>query len=291
MATTFYPGQVDYIEKLNDLADDVAAVTSPPASTVVLTDTGGYFTSTHVEGALQEVGADLAAITVPTASDITITDAGGYFTSTNVEGALQEAYNAIPVDSSELAEGSTHLFFSQTRVRSTPLTGLSTSTNSAVVATDTVLEAAGKLQAQINAVSGTAPVASAVTIADTGNYYTGTQVEAALQEVGASLATKQATPGAFTSLGSITLSTTHDSGRFNPTSTGNTYTIPFDLTGASGALNFGCMFSNPGTVIISPASGVTVNGLSTSITCTATAKKHLVGVVQTAANTFVVLGV
>lgn len=99
------------------------------ASVVAITDSGDYFTSTNVEGALQEVGAALetipeayelpiattsvlggvkpdgTTITIDAsgvissvgggggssdASDINITDAGSYFTSTNVEGALQE---------------------------------------------------------------------------------------------------------------------------------------------------------------------------------------------------------
>lgn len=50
----------------------------------------------------------------------------------------------------ELAEGTTNLYFTVARVRNTILTGLSTAVNMAITAADTVLDAFGKLQAQIN---------------------------------------------------------------------------------------------------------------------------------------------
>lgn len=49
-----------------------------------------------------------------------------------------------------ITEGSTNLYFTPSRVRSATLTGLSTSTNSTIVDTDTVLQALGKVQAQLN---------------------------------------------------------------------------------------------------------------------------------------------
>lgn len=64
----------------------------------------------------------------------------------------------------ELTEGVNNLYFTVARVRQTLLTGLSLATNAAIAATDTVLDAFGKLQAQITAhfgVGGTAhPVAT-----------------------------------------------------------------------------------------------------------------------------------
>jgi len=53
---------------------------------------------------------------------------------------------------SDIAEGS-NLYHTEPRVRATPLTGLSV-TGSAVISTDTVLQAFGKLQNQVNAVAG-----------------------------------------------------------------------------------------------------------------------------------------
>lgn len=58
---------------------------------------------------------------------------------------------ASPGTSDAVVEGTTNLYFTQARVRSTTLTGFSLATATAVVAADTVITAFGKLQAQINA--------------------------------------------------------------------------------------------------------------------------------------------
>jgi hypothetical protein len=58
---------------------------------------------------------------------------------------------ASPGTTDALAEGSTNLYFTVARVLATVLTGLSLGTVSAATATDTILTAIGKLQAQINA--------------------------------------------------------------------------------------------------------------------------------------------
>lgn len=63
------------------------------AAEVNISDSGGYYTGTEVETALQEVGADLAAISDTDdqiASEVNITDSGAYYTGTEVETALQE---------------------------------------------------------------------------------------------------------------------------------------------------------------------------------------------------------
>lgn len=57
---------------------------------------------------------------------------------------------AVMPNTDSIAEGAANLYFTQARVHSTPLTGLSV-TNSAIVATDTMLVALGKTQGQINA--------------------------------------------------------------------------------------------------------------------------------------------
>ena len=56
-----------------------------------------------------------------------------------------------------LPEGSTNLYHTPARVRSTTLTGFS-ATNAAITATDTVLSATGKAQGQINALAAATPV-------------------------------------------------------------------------------------------------------------------------------------
>ncbi len=60
------------------------------------------------------------------------------------------------------------------------LTGLSTATNTAITATDTILSAFGKLQAQITTHTHTA---AQVLIADSGNNFAATEVEGALTEL------------------------------------------------------------------------------------------------------------
>lgn len=63
---------------------------------------------------------------------------------TSFDGSANISFNADSV-----AEGLTNRYFTVQRVRDTVLTGLSTLTNAAVVATDSVLGALGKLQKQI----------------------------------------------------------------------------------------------------------------------------------------------
>ena len=74
---------------------------------------------------------------------------------TNVQyrwsGTVYVALVASPGTSDAVVEGSTNLYFTQARVRTTPLTGLSLAASSAIVAADTVITAFGKIQAQINA--------------------------------------------------------------------------------------------------------------------------------------------
>lgn len=68
-------------------------------------------------------------------------------------------------DTDTLAEGSTNLWFTVARVRATVLTGLSLATDAVIAATDSVLVAMGKLQAQITTMrtklDGIAPNATA----------------------------------------------------------------------------------------------------------------------------------
>jgi len=56
---------------------------------------------------------------------------------------------ASPGTTDSVPEGSTNLYFTAARVLAVVLTGLSTATNAAITATDTVLSALGKLQKQI----------------------------------------------------------------------------------------------------------------------------------------------
>jgi len=64
-------------------------------------------------------------------------------------GTVYAEINPSPGTTDALAEGSTNLYFNESRVRNTVLTGLSLASSAAVVATDTVLAAFGKIQAQL----------------------------------------------------------------------------------------------------------------------------------------------
>lgn len=68
---------------------------------------------------------------------------------TNLANIGQRVLEANTTDS--LDEGTTNLYFTAARVRDAVLTGLSTATNAIISATDSVLSAFGKLQAQITA--------------------------------------------------------------------------------------------------------------------------------------------
>ncbi|HEY1027431.1 MAG TPA: pyocin knob domain-containing protein [Pseudomonas sp.] len=64
-------------------------------------------------------------------------------------GSVYAEINPSPGTTDALAEGSTNLYFSEHRVRNTVLTGLSLASSAAVAATDNVLAAFGKIQAQL----------------------------------------------------------------------------------------------------------------------------------------------
>lgn len=65
-------------------------------------------------------------------------------------GSTYVEINPSPGTTDALAEGSTNLYFSESRVRNTVLTGLSLASSAAVAATDSVLAAFGKIQAKLN---------------------------------------------------------------------------------------------------------------------------------------------
>lgn len=72
---------------------------------------------------------------------------GNYLT----KGALDQIkLDALPSSSDAVPEGNSNLYFTAARALATVLSGLSTATASMVAATDTILVAIGKLQAQIN---------------------------------------------------------------------------------------------------------------------------------------------
>lgn len=65
-------------------------------------------------------------------------------------GSVYAEINPSPGTTDALTEGSTNLYFNESRVRNTVLTGLSLASSAAVAATDSVLAAFGKIQARLN---------------------------------------------------------------------------------------------------------------------------------------------
>ncbi|WP_210242134.1 hypothetical protein [Mesorhizobium sp. B2-4-1] len=92
-------------------------------------------------------------------------------------GSAYVEISASPGSTDAVTEGATNLYFTAARVRSTLLTSLSLLTSTAVIATDTVLDAIGKLQAQI-----TGLVASAIGFTP-ANGIGSTNVQAAIAEI------------------------------------------------------------------------------------------------------------
>ncbi len=66
------------------------------------------------------------------------------------DGWVQGGASGSLANTDALAEGSTNLYFTESRVRNTLLTGINLATNAAISATDSVLSAFGKLQKQIS---------------------------------------------------------------------------------------------------------------------------------------------
>jgi len=81
------------------------------------------------------------------------------------EGRFDTSFAAKDTD--DLSEGVSNLYFTEARVRSTPLTGLSLADATDVTAADTVLQAAGKLQAQLDALVSTTPEVEKFTLTGT----------------------------------------------------------------------------------------------------------------------------
>lgn len=80
---------------------------------------------------------------------------GSLSPATEPEKAAIRSDLGVPENTDNLPEGAAQ-YFTAARVRAVVLTGLSTATNAAITASDTVLSAFGKLQAQITALSASA---------------------------------------------------------------------------------------------------------------------------------------
>jgi hypothetical protein len=106
----------------------------------------GWFFITYTDG-----NYDLDGIDTWVVGDwpISIGTAWSKIDNTDSVSSVNGQTGAVSLDSDDISEGATNLYFTATRVRSVVLTGLSVATDAAIAATDTILEAFGKLQAQV----------------------------------------------------------------------------------------------------------------------------------------------
>ncbi|MHA2065264.1 MAG: hypothetical protein ACXABY_12885, partial [Candidatus Thorarchaeota archaeon] len=143
-----------------------ASLTTIPttASDIAIVDADGYYDSTEVEGALQEIGEDLSVVP-STASEISIVDTDGYYTSVEVEGALQEigaSLTTIPSTAVEITIADADGYYDSGDVEG-------------------ALREVGESLSDINL------TAVSVAITDADGYWDSTEVENALREVGEQL--------------------------------------------------------------------------------------------------------
>lgn len=106
-------------------------------------------TITGTAGRVTVANGDAAA-GLPTIDLATVADAGGGTLQRTAFDTYGRKTGTSAATTDHLAEGATNLYHTAARVRAVVLTGLSTATNAVITATDTVLSAFGKLQAQVS---------------------------------------------------------------------------------------------------------------------------------------------
>lgn len=140
-------------------------------STYALASSLSNYATTAALAAYQPLDADLTAISSlgglgllrRTSVDTWALDTTSYLTPTsnaataskllspvNINGVSFDGSSSISFNSDSVAEGSTNQYFSQSKVLLSPLTGYSLGANTAILATDTLIAAFGKIQSQIN---------------------------------------------------------------------------------------------------------------------------------------------
>lgn len=141
--------------KITDFATGVTDAITPllgANSGIATLDSTGKVPSTQLPSYVDDVVevTNFAALPGTGASGIiyvTINDNKTY----RWAGSNYTEISASPGSTDAVPEGTTNKYFTESRVLATVLTGLSTATNAAIAATDSILVALGKLQAQINA--------------------------------------------------------------------------------------------------------------------------------------------
>jgi len=122
-------------------------------------DTGLYVITGTGTSVSREITGAAGQITVQFGDGVTadpllgladVADAGGGVLQRTAFDAKGRKTGSSAATTDDLTEGASNLYFTQARVRSTVLTGLSVATGGAIVATDSVLAAFGKLQNQVS---------------------------------------------------------------------------------------------------------------------------------------------
>lgn len=137
-------GQLDLSNPGNSGAGTLQAVTVDVFGRITGTRAA---TITGTAGRVTVANGDASA-GLPTLDLATVADAGGGALLRFVRDAWGRISGTSASTTADLTEGS-NLYFTAARVLATVLAGLSTATNAVITATDTVLSALGKLQAQI----------------------------------------------------------------------------------------------------------------------------------------------
>jgi len=137
-------GELDLSQPGNSNAGTLQAVTVDAYGRITGTRAA---TITGTAGRVTVANGDASA-GLPTLDLATVADAGGGALLRFVRDAWGRISGTSAATTTDLTEGS-NLYFTAARVLASVLTGLSTATNAVITATDTVLSALGKLQAQI----------------------------------------------------------------------------------------------------------------------------------------------
>lgn len=132
---------------------DKANTTDVNAALALKLDASAY--NDRYKGKYTTLAALQAAYPAASAGDYAQVDAGAGSDVINYnydveDGWIEGGTGSAATNTDQLPEGASNLYFTVARVLATVLTGLSVATGGAIVSTDTILQAFGKLQNQIN---------------------------------------------------------------------------------------------------------------------------------------------
>ncbi|WP_225933830.1 phage tail protein [Pseudomonas azerbaijanoccidentalis] len=125
--------------EITNIASDTAMSISPNYQGV--TNAGGVYALAPMQGYVKDSADALRAL---------VNQFGGVLAVLGTDPTLAGVRDALNLTTTDgLSEGTTNLYFTAARAIASALTGFVTTTNSPVVATDSIVVAAGKLQAQV----------------------------------------------------------------------------------------------------------------------------------------------